>query len=599
LLKTLTTLDIATRAKNIFLSKTGLYSLYFNRNDANHFLDRNVPDPSKIYRFGQPEVNYSYYELTIENKYKVFNRIIALDDIQKFAQTEKPFWKTSWKDYDPKDFWEVARGWQWLPAIIKAKEINDIENIIKKIIFWLEKNPYPYGLSWASGLEVAIRAVNLFIIYQITRENVLLRYIYEHFLYLKKMIYYSRGTIKNNHYLGELTALTILSKIFEPRNIKKLRTLLEIEITNQFYSDGVNFEQSIRYHKFALEFVLLAILFLNIDARDIEKSANFLLAIKKPNNEWPSLGDDDLGCVIRLNDNPLSDDYNDIIDLSGLLFKDTNSSVVQNIKSPLAEFFLPEFKKKDKASVFETTTKKTFLFPKGGYLIHRTGWNKDSDYFLLKFGPHRWHAHADLFHIELSISGIPVLIDSGTFRYNNAEKFRKYFRSTSAHNTLEFNATDQTKQFTNFRWFSPARVLNWDFNEKYGELYFKAIHDGYYKTFRIFHERNVSIDKKMGWIEVKDIVKGKGKGFFKIFWHFAPGLKLKKVNKNLVIVVKKNDENYEIVKLYISAEGKYNIIIKETLYSPMYTVLEKQPTLIIESEKNSSITWLVTRFEKI
>jgi len=49
------------------------------------------------------------------------------------------------------------------------------------------------------------------------------------------------------------------------------------------------------------------------------------------------------------------------------------------------------------------------------------------------------------------MSGIPIFVDSGTFRYNNVPQDRKYFRSTAAHNTLEFNGADQTKQFTNFR----------------------------------------------------------------------------------------------------------------------------------------------------
>jgi len=83
------------------------------------------------------------------------------------------------------------------------------------------------------GLDVAIRAINLFIIYQITKEKILLRYIYEHFLYLKKMIYYSKGTIKNNHYLGELTSLAILSYFFNDKNAEKLKKLLEIEIDRQ------------------------------------------------------------------------------------------------------------------------------------------------------------------------------------------------------------------------------------------------------------------------------------------------------------------------------------------------------------------------------
>jgi len=67
-------------------------------------------------------------------------------------------------------------------------------------------------------------------------------------------------------------------------------------------------------YKFSLEFVFMAKYFLGIEKEQIlERGAKFLLAVKKPDDTWPSVGDDDLGCVFRLNDNPLSEDYFDIL----------------------------------------------------------------------------------------------------------------------------------------------------------------------------------------------------------------------------------------------------------------------------------------------
>jgi len=271
----------------------------------------------------------------------------------------------------------------------------------------------------------------------------------------------------------------------------------------------------------------------------------------------------------------LSDDYLDIVNLSGLMTNNEELLKGNNIVSPLAEFFLPQIKDKLKNIKFQKSTLKTFIFPKGGYFIYRTGWGENDSYFLIKFGPHKWHTHADLFHIELSMGGIPIFVDSGTFRYNNVPQDRKYFRSTAAHN-LEFNSADQTKQFTNFRWYAPAKVIKWNSKEDVEKLFFSAIHDGYLRRFNILHERKVSIDRNLNWIQVIDIVKGEGKGQAKIYWHFSPELRVKKIDES------------------------NKTRVTETPYSPMYGVKREQPTLVIEFEKkDSDIIQMISKFEKI
>ena len=586
--------DFLTRFEDKLFKISGFYSIKLKK-DSFYLDEKQV----KKYYFGKTHLSNRYHKLILDDKYVVFDKILTCDELQKYANENLPFWKVSWRNFDPKDFWEIARGWQWLPAIIKAKEVNNTQEVINKIICWLDKNYYPNGLAWSVGLDVAIRAINLFIIYQITQEQVLLKYIYDHFLYLKKMIYYSRGTIRNNHYLGELTSLALLAYFFNAKNAGKLKKLLETEIKRQFFVDGINFEQSIRYHKFSLEFILLAKFFLGIGKEQVlEKGAKFLLAVKKPDNTWPSIGDDDLGCVFRLNDNPLIEDYSDFLSLCVLFTKNKDLLINDNdYLSPLAKFFCKDGQKILKNISNQKKSQKTFLFPEGGYFIHRTGWQNNDSYLLIKFGPHRWHAHADLFHIELSIGGVPILVDSGTFRYNNVPQDRKYFRSTAAHNTLEFNDSDQTKQFTNFRWCTPAKVIKWDLKEDDEEFFFSATHDGYLKRFNILHERDVSIDRNLNWIKITDIIKGKGKGKAKIYWHFSPELKIKKIEENNITVYR---DAMGIVKICLSSKNIFKISIIKTPYSPMYGVKREQPTLVIEFEKkDSDIIQMISKIGKI
>ena len=57
-------------------------------------------------------------------------------------------------------------------------------------------------------------------------------------------------------------------------------------------------------------------------------------------------------------------------------------------------------------------------------------------------GPHGFlsiaaHAHADALAVEVRYNGVDVLADPGTYCYHGEPRWRSYFRSTLAHNTIE------------------------------------------------------------------------------------------------------------------------------------------------------------------
>ena len=57
-------------------------------------------------------------------------------------------------------------------------------------------------------------------------------------------------------------------------------------------------------------------------------------------------------------------------------------------------------------------------------------------------GPHGFlsiaaHAHADALAVEVRYDGMDVLADPGTYCYHGEPRWRSYFRSTLAHNTIE------------------------------------------------------------------------------------------------------------------------------------------------------------------
>lgn len=60
------------------------------------------------------------------------------------------------------------------------------------------------------------------------------------------------------------------------------------------------------------------------------------------------------------------------------------------------------------------------------------------------------HAHGDIFSYELSLGGLRVIVDAGTYDYVPSE-MRRYCRSTAAHNTVTVDGADQAEFWGAFR----------------------------------------------------------------------------------------------------------------------------------------------------
>ena len=62
------------------------------------------------------------------------------------------------------------------------------------------------------------------------------------------------------------------------------------------------------------------------------------------------------------------------------------------------------------------------------------------------------HGHADALSFVLNIGDREILVDPGTYAYHTDPAWRRYFRSTLAHNTVGIDGEDQSVQAGNFMW---------------------------------------------------------------------------------------------------------------------------------------------------
>jgi uncharacterized heparinase superfamily protein len=132
------------------------------------------------------------------------------------------------------------------------------------------------------------------------------------------------------------------------------------------------------------------------------------------------------------------------------------------------------------------------------------------------------HAHADLFSYELTIGGRPTIVDSGVFEYAEGE-WRRWFRSTAAHNTVEIDGRDQSEMWSSFRVGRRARPRNVVWTDQADFAAISGEHDGYapllhHRTIIALHERRI-------WI-IADRVDGAAGRVARSFIHLHPDAEL-------------------------------------------------------------------------
>ena len=89
------------------------------------------------------------------------------------------------------------------------------------------------------------------------------------------------------------------------------------------------------------------------------------------------------------------------------------------------------------------------------------------------------HGHADALNVEWMWKNQLFFTDTGRYTYEEG-KWRRYFKSTRAHNTVTVDGLDQTPYLFTQQWGEPeaqATTLRWESNDSYH--FIDASQDGY------------------------------------------------------------------------------------------------------------------------
>ena len=457
---------------------------------------------------------------------------------------------------DIKHLWEVNRHCWWVPvaqAWSLTRDARYLQALVRWLRSWLTQCPYPMGANWSSPVEHGIRLINWSLVWHLVggADSPMfagaggdrlradwLDAVFRHMRFAADN--YSKHSSADNHLIGELAGVVVAAQTWdlwvEGRRLgQQAKQMLDDEALKQFAPDGVNWEQALCYQKFSLQFLLAAGLSLRANGAElaptswqrVEASLRCLASMTDARGNVPAIGDADDAAVFELVHGDQANPWQSMLAVAAALFPEPV------LQKKLAS--LPAGRGSDlvrwlglDAASLPTAPERALLrrFDHGGYLVAGKALDSPDELRLtMDAGPlgiNRvgGHANADALSLLLSWGGVPFLIDPGTYCYNAAPALRRYFRGTSAHNTLEVDGLEQSIYGGSFLWLRDYDSVVECFEEDELGLVVQARHDGYRRLRpAAVHRRRVEFDKSAMTVRVIDTLLGDSPHEVALHWH--------------------------------------------------------------------------------
>lgn len=434
------------------------------------------------------------------------------------------------------------------------------DEVLRQIDSWIEQCPPGRGPNWTSPLELGIRLINWSLAWQWLGgaqaqvfatewgRQVRERWLESVFLHAQAIANnLSRFSSANNHLIGEAAGVWIASVTWPYWRQMRLwgarcRSVLAREALLQNTSDGANREQALAYQQFVLDFLLLAGLAARACQMDfdppywarIERMMEFMAALTDAAGNVPMIGDADDGYVVSLAPEPDFCPYRSLVATGARLFARADFSVKAGRLDAKTHWLLGEPPPPAGAPArFEPRRE----FREAGYYLLGDRFETEEEVrMLIDAGPLGYlslaaHGHADALALMLNVGGHEVLIDPGTYAYHTQTDWRRYFRSTRAHNTVSVDGADQSEQAGNFMWIKHAHARCLDFLVTPLRQRFCGEHDGYARLEDpLIHRREVDYDAESRTFDIADVLTCQARHRVSRNWHFSEKLQPQVIN---------------------------------------------------------------------
>jgi hypothetical protein len=477
--------------------------------------------------------------------------------------------------------WELSRL-QFIPTIIQAHRLRRDERLDRffraVVDDWIARNPYRFGVNWMTGMDVALRAINLAL--GLAHFGLLegsgdwyRKVLWAHAEYLDEKDLRNPPRMRNNHFMISVVGALVLSLVFKGRKAERLFALatehLDAEILRQFREDGGNFESAVHYHQLTLEAVLVALCFLQtaagekssdltrmhrmgaeIEAR-IEQGINLVFDYMTAFGRSPQFGDSSDTRVLIHRDyfdwNPL--DHSFIADLAGVALPGKRRLAVTLCRP---------------------------VYPRSGY-----GFFSSRRYGICcNASPvvedgHGGHNHCDKTSFVLRVHDAPVFIDAGTFCYTPDVGRRYAHRRTGSHNLVVVDGCEQAPMDPNDVFQAPIGIapsIRYEGGDTRGTWIMQ--HQGYRRLPGIGAVKR-TIRCFEGHIEIEEEIDGTGEHAIEIMYHLFPGIEYRNDGSSVRLA----RDGSRLCSLEIPKH--YELIATNGLYSPAYRQTLPAVTLVL------------------
>ena len=455
---------------------------------------------------------------------------------------------------DHKIIWELNRHQHWLGfgrALWLTGDRRYRAAILDQLSSWMAANPPLTGINWASMLELAFRSMSwvwaLHFLLDETEAADEQPWLVDMLVALDRQLLHVEQNLSyyfspNTHLLGEALALYVVGQALpelasSARWVEVGRRVLLDGIAQQIGADGGHAERSMHYHRYTLEFYMLALLTAERAGDDaaagpfreaVSRMAVFMGAVADAAGRTPLIGDDDGGMLWPLTGRE-PNDVRDTMALAALLLDEPAlarwgtpeeafwiawSGYGHRLMSAGAEAGGPEAH-----ALREAAATKMAVFPDTGYVTVRDG---EGGHLVFDVGAHGYlnggHAHADALGVTLALDRRPMLIDPGTSVYTTDPAVRDRMRSTACHNTLVLDGRSSSEPAGPFHWRTRADAALLASRGNNGFAWAEGTHGGYAGAQ---HRRNVVHVSGSGWLFVDEVLGG-GRHAADLHWHFDP-----------------------------------------------------------------------------
>jgi hypothetical protein len=444
---------------------------------------------------------------------------------------------------DHKVIWELNRQ-QHLLAFGRAYWLTGDaryrDGAIQHVRDWMRFNPPLVGINWASMLELAFRVLSWTWMLHICADDE-----GEHDPWLvdltialdRQLLQIQRNLSHyfspNTHLLGEALALYVAGQSLPwlrraESYARTGRRILIDEIARQIGADGGHLERSTHYHRYTLDFYLLALSVARITndpaaalfAKVVSKLGFAARLLADDRGRLPHLGDDDGGMLLPICGRAPDDIRDSLATASALVGRPDLriSGAPEETYWLLAHPALDAAFEQGRAMPPAAAVTSAALADTGYYISRSPA----GDHIVIDAGAHGLanggHAHADALSLTLSLRGVPLLIDPGTASYTADPDARDRFRSSALHNTLTVDGRSQSLPAGPFHWVHTAHATAHLWRTNPGFDYLEGSHDGYAP---LVHRRHV-LALHGDLLIVADLVEGLGVHDVDVHWHLDP-----------------------------------------------------------------------------